>query len=158
MDGFLYHLATLFGVGKLPKAPGTWGSLAALVIAVPLIHFINFNWPIFIGLTAVLFMLGIAAADVYAKRTGEEDSPKVVIDELVGQWITLFPLALVLPFGDFRWATLLAFVLFRAFDILKPWPIRRLEKKPGGGLSVMLDDVVAGIMAAAILYLVGAYL
>ncbi len=156
MDRFLYHLATLFGVGKLPQAPGTWGSLAALVIAVPLLHYIT--WPIFIGLTAVLVMFGLAAADVYAKRSGEEDSPKVVIDELVGQWITLFPLALVVPFGDFRWAALLAFVLFRFFDILKPWPIRTLEKKLKGGLSVMLDDVVAGVMAAAILYLVGAYL
>lgn len=156
MDRFLYYLATLFGVGNLPKAPGTWGSLAALIIAVPLLHYIT--WPIFIGLTAVLFMLGIAAADVHAKRSGEEDSPKVVIDELVGQWIALFPLALVVPFGDLRWATLLAFVLFRALDILKPWPIKRLEKKPGGGLSVMLDDALAGIMAAAILYLVGIYL
>jgi phosphatidylglycerophosphatase A len=158
MDRFLYRLATLFGVGKLPKAPGTWGSLVALAIAVLLIHLINFNWPIFIGLTAVLFMLGIAAADVYAKKSGEEDSPKVVIDELVGQWITLFPLALVVPFGDFRWAAFLALVLFRAFDILKPWPIRMLEKNLKGGLGVMLDDVVAGVMAAAILYLVGAYL
>ncbi|MCH8348285.1 MAG: phosphatidylglycerophosphatase A [Proteobacteria bacterium] len=156
MDRFLYRLATLFGIGKLPRAPGTWGSLAALIIAVPLLHYIT--WPIFIGLTAVLFMLGIAAADVYAKKTGEEDSPKVVIDELVGQWIALFPLALVVPFGDLRWAALLTFVLFRALDILKPWPIRRLEKKPGGGLSVMLDDAVAGIMAAALLYLVGIYL
>ena len=66
MDRFLYYLATLFGVGKLPRAPGTWGSLAALMIAVPLIHLINFNWPIFIGLTAVLFMLDDAVAGIMA--------------------------------------------------------------------------------------------
>ncbi|MCH8173041.1 MAG: phosphatidylglycerophosphatase A [Proteobacteria bacterium] len=64
MDRFLYRLATLFGVGKLPRAPGTWGSLAALIIAVPLLHYIT--WPIFIGLTAVLFMLDDAVAGFMA--------------------------------------------------------------------------------------------
>jgi len=156
MQTFLYRLAILFGIGKLPKAPGTWGSLAALVIAVPLLHIIS--WPVFYGLSATVFMFGIAAADIHEKKTGKHDSGEVVIDEVVGQWIAIFPLPLILSFDsrlDASLATFAAFVLFRFFDILKPWPIRIIEKKIQGGLGTMVDDVAAGFLAALVLVAAG---
>lgn len=162
MDKFLALLATLFGVGHLPKMPGTWGSLAALVIAVPALHFIS--WQVFIGLTVALIPIGILAANAYQAKTGEHDSGKVVIDELVGQWIALFPIvlaapfALAVPFGDFRWATFAAFGLFRFFDVLKPWPISWMDKNIKGGWGVMADDIAAGALSALILFAIGVYL
>jgi len=154
VEGFLSQLATLFGVGKLPKAPGTWGSLAALILGSVLVHYIT--WPVFALIIAALFLIGTVAASAHEKATSEHDSPKVVIDELVGMWIVLFPLeAFGTQLGDFRYDGLLAFALFRFFDILKPWPIKILEKKIPGGLGVMVDDVVAGVMAALVLMAIG---
>lgn len=159
MDKFLSLAATLFGVGNLPKMPGTWGSLFALLIGVPASHFIS--WQVFIGVTLALIPVGVLAANAHQAKTGEHDSGKVVIDELVGQWIALFPLllaapfAFAVPFGDFRWATLAAFGLFRFFDIIKPWPISWLDKNIKGGWGVMADDIAAGIAAALVLYGLG---
>ncbi len=162
MDKFLAHLATLFGVGHLPKMPGTWGSLFALLIAVPASHFIS--WQIFIGVTLAFIPIGILAAGAYQAKTGKHDSGKVVIDELVGQWIAMFPLILAAPFGfgvpfdDFRWATLAAFGLFRFFDVVKPWPIRWMDQNIKDGWGVMADDIAAGAITALILYAMGVYL
>ena len=150
MEKFLVLLSTMFGIGKLPKAPGTWGSFAALGIAIVLVHYIS--WPVFFVLTALLFPIGVLAADAHAKATGAKDSPEVVIDELVGQWIAIFPLVALDPqLMDLRFGALAAFVLFRLFDIWKPWPVSWAETNIKGGLGVMADDVVAGILAAGVL-------
>lgn len=154
MINILTFIAILFGIGKLPKAPGTWGSLFALLIAVPLVHFIT--WSVFLALIILIFFLGITAANAHEKSTGNYDSPQVVIDEVVGQWIAIFPLvAIGSQLGDFRIDTVIAFALFRLFDIWKPWPVSWIEQKIKGGLGVMMDDVVAGLMAAAMLLLLG---
>ncbi|MCW8834794.1 MAG: phosphatidylglycerophosphatase A [Rhodospirillales bacterium] len=137
-------VATWFGVGFLPKAPGTWGSLAALPLA----------WAVhqYGGATAlavcsvILFGIGWVASEIYINNKSVEDPSEIVVDEVVGQWITL----IVVPMSPF---TLIAgFVLFRVFDIFKPWPVSLADSKVKGGLGVMLDDVLAGIYAAATLF------
>ena len=136
------NLATLGPVGRIRPAPGTWGSAAALLPAAALA--LGGNWLLEVGVV-IACIIGVKAADNYEAHSGKKDASEVVIDELAGQWIAL----LVVPL-DWRW-WLAAFVLFRLFDIVKPWPINRLDKRVGGGLGIMLDDLVAGVMAALVL-------
>ena len=138
------NLATLGPVGRIRPAPGTWGSAAALLPAAALA--LGGNWLLEIGVV-IACIIGVKAADVYELTTGQKDASPVVIDEVAGQWIAL----LAVPF-DWRW-WLAAFVLFRLFDIVKPGPVRMAERLPGG-LGVMADDVVAGVLAAALLLVV----
>ncbi|MBL4615340.1 MAG: phosphatidylglycerophosphatase A [Magnetovibrio sp.] len=137
-------LATWFGAGYLPKAPGTWGSLAALPFAWVLVD--NIGYTALAAATVVVFVLGLWASKVYMDKTGAHDPGAIVIDEVVGQWIVLLaaPLDLV-PY-------LIGFVLFRFFDVLKPWPISWADKHIGGAWGVMVDDVLAGIAGLAFLY------
>jgi len=137
-------LATGFGAGLLPKAPGTWGSLLALPLA----------WLIFeasgragLAVAAVLaFAIGVWASNVCIEKFETADPKQVVIDEIAGQWLVL----LVVPPGWLAYA--LGFVLFRAFDIFKPWPVSWADREIKGGLGVMLDDVLAAGYAAAVLF------
>ncbi len=140
------NIVTLFGIGRARTAPGTLASLAALPPAW-LIAWGGGGWNgrgflLLAGLAA--FAIGTWASDVYAREKGRKDPSECVIDELAGQWIAcaFAPLNI--------WAYLLAFILFRAFDIAKPWPISRAERLPGG-LGIMADDVVAGLAAAAVI-------
>ena len=136
-------LATWFGSGLSPKAPGTVGTLATVPLAVAL-GFAPF-W--LLPLTALaVTTLGVWSADVYARERGLKDPQQVVIDESAGfLWACCG--------GPFGWPTLLAaFVLFRLFDISKPWPVSALEKLPGGW-GIVMDDVAAGLIAAALLWL-----
>jgi phosphatidylglycerophosphatase A len=128
-------LATWFGVGLAPIAPGTCGSLAAL----PMAWAIRVLWgaPGLALACATVFALGCWAAAAAAKASGVSDPGAIVIDEVVGQWLAL----LASPFDPLAWA--LAFVLFRLFDIWKPWPVRWVDRRVTGGLGVMLDDVAA---------------
>lgn len=145
--------ATVFGIGRLPEAPGTWGSLAAIPLAWGL-HAAG-GFPLMAAATAALFALGVWASAAYAAQAGVADPGEVVIDEVVGMLIALWPLSLGLwlmdqPGSLFPWpGWVLGFAAFRFFDILKPPPIRRFERLPGGW-GIMFDDVVAGIMAALV--------
>jgi phosphatidylglycerophosphatase A len=139
-------LATWFGSGLLPVAPGTWASLAALPCAALLVWL---GGPLLVLLaSAALFPLGMWAADAYMAATRVHDPPAIVIDEVVGQWLTL---ALV-PVDPVLYA--LGFLLFRICDVLKPWPANFVDRAVTGGFGVMLDDVVAAVYAAAALWLV----
>lgn len=130
-------VATGLGSGYSPFAPGTAGSLVGLVLYWALT---SAPVPWTLGLLAALFVAGVAASTVIARRLGIEDPGVVVVDEVVGMWISL----LFLPF---TWKTVvLAFLLFRVMDIVKPYPARQLEGLPGGW-GIMLDDVMAGIYA-----------
>ncbi len=132
-------LATCAGVGHLPLAPGTAGSLLGAAIAFPLL---DVPWPVFLGLTLVLAGVGVFAATRVAEALGQPDPPMVVIDEVVGMWFA----ALLLPA---RLTDLAAvFLLFRAFDVVKPLFIPRLERLPGGW-GIVADDVAAGLLARA---------
>ena len=139
----LTGVVTWFGSGLIPKAPGTWGSLAALPFAWGLW---SLGGAVAVGLGAVVvFLLGWAAADLYMKRTGEHDPGRIVIDEVAGQWLTL----LLVPPDWLLYG--LGFALFRLFDIAKPWPIGWLDRRVGGGFGVMIDDILAGLYALAVL-------
>ena len=145
-------IASLGGVGFLRPASGTWGSLAALPLAYG-VHMIGGFWMLLV-LTIIAFGLGwIAVRKLTAEGHGEDPS-WVVIDELVGQWIAIFPVsygAMLMSTDVWRlWPGWIAgFVLFRLFDIWKPWIIRHVDRM-GTPLGVMLDDVLAGILAALI--------
>jgi len=138
-------LATWFGCGYAPKAPGTAGSLAALAIAwlLPLP-------PLGFGLLGLLLAgPAIWAANVTAAETGLKDPQIVVVDEVVGQWMTLAGAATL------NWKSrLAAFVLFRLFDIWKPAPVRQLERLPGG-FGIVADDAMAGVYGALVLFAAG---
>jgi phosphatidylglycerophosphatase A len=153
MSGLPRRIATLFGVGLFPKAPGTWGSLATIPLAWAL-HALG-GFPLTAVATAALFVVGVWASGVYAAQIGRSDPPEAVIDEAVGMLIALWPLSLGLwlmevPSPVYPWpGWALGFAAFRFFDILKPPPIRWVERLPGGW-GIMLDDVVAGVMAALV--------
>ena len=144
-------LATWFGSGLMRKAPGTWGSLAAIPFGIFIYLFFG---PI--GLVIATFLVSIIgywSADQFEKETGIHDSKMVVIDEVVGQWIALLPVFYL--FGYSVVGILIAFSLFRAFDIIKPWPVSYFDRKVEGAAGVMGDDLVAGLIAALII--IGAY-
>jgi len=138
-------LATFFGAGYSPVAPGTAGSLAAIIIAVAL-HLPAWEYTV---LAALLFLPAVWAADVTARALQKKDPGLVVVDEVIGQWIALAGARTL------TWeAYLAAFILFRLFDIWKPPQIRQLEALPGGW-GINADDVMAGVYAALVLRLAG---
>lgn len=141
-------LATWGGVGLARHASGTWGSLAALPFAWALAVL---GGPFALPLaTAVVYLAGVWAAE-HVCRCGEEDSSAIVIDEVAGQWLAVLP-ALLDP-ALFA----VGFVAFRLFDIVKPWPASWIDRNLGGGSGVMLDDVVAGLYAAAVVWLAASW-
>jgi phosphatidylglycerophosphatase A len=142
-------LGTWFGCGCVPKAPGTVGSLGGL-LAAGLLYGHPVVAPIgFAVMAALLLRPAVWAADVMARESKQDDPQTVVIDEVVGQWLTLAG-ATVLNWKSW----LLGFVLFRLFDIWKPWPVRQLERL-SGGLGIVADDVMAGVYGALVLFAAG---
>lgn len=136
-----------FGAGLAPKAPGTAGTLVALPFWLLLSQL-----PVaaYGGAVALLFVFGCWVCGESARLLGVHDYGGIVFDEIVGFLIACAPL-LTMPLGvQLPWL-LAAFVLFRFFDIVKPWPIRALDRSVDGGLGIMLDDVIAGLFAAAVL-------
>jgi phosphatidylglycerophosphatase A len=141
-------VATFFGVGRLKPGPGTWGSLATVAVWAVVSHFLPNSWliPVNIALALLAVAVGIPAATHVARASGLKDPQFVVIDETAGQLITLIgaPLA---------WKSFLAgFILFRAFDIVKPPPVRQLERLPEG-TGIVVDDVAAGLYGLAVMQL-----
>ncbi|MEM7023316.1 MAG: phosphatidylglycerophosphatase A [Pseudomonadota bacterium] len=145
-----FLVATWFGTGRLPIAPGSWGSLAALPFAAALAWL---GGPLLVLVASALLLLaGVWAASRYMEAFGEHDPGAVVIDEVVGQWLAVAFLPLS-PIGY-----LLGFVLFRITDVTKPWPANWIDRRMEGAWGVMLDDVVAGIYAALAAMLVLSFL
>ncbi|MDQ2774702.1 MAG: phosphatidylglycerophosphatase A [Acidobacteriota bacterium] len=142
-------LSTWFGCGYFPWGPGTAGSLAGLVIAVFLESYLGLGRPALLVLIAVLLWPAIWASTRTARLLNREDPGLVVVDEVLGQWVTLLGAA------GRNWKVFLTgFVLFRLFDIWKPWPVRNFEKLPDG-TGIVMDDLAAGLYAALILYIGG---
>jgi len=144
-------LACGFGSGLTPVAQGTFGSLAALLPWLLLRHL---SIPLYVLVLLAGFAIGVWACDIAGRALGVDDHRSLVWDEFIGQWIALIPLLLpaLLPTRFSMWWWLLAgFVLFRLFDVWKPWPIRWMDRHLKGGMGVMVDDVVAGIFAAIVL-------
>jgi phosphatidylglycerophosphatase A len=144
-----FLLGTWFGCGYAPVAPGTAGSIAALLIAIALHTYLGWGRWEFLVASLVLCAPGVWAAAEVGRSMGREDPGIVVVDEVAGLWITLAGAT------AFNWKSwLAALVLFRVFDIWKPPPVRRMERLPGG-VGVMADDMVAGVYGALLLYAAG---
>lgn len=138
-------IATWFGAGLLPGAPGTWGSLAALPFAWMLV-WLGGPWALVLAM-AGLFCIGVWAAQRYTRAAGMKDCQNVVVDEVAGQWLAL----LFVPLDGVAYFA--AFMLFRGFDIFKPWPASLADRKLSGGPGIMLDDIAAGGYALALMHL-----
>ncbi len=138
-------IASGFGSGLNPFAPGTAGSAAALL---PWFALRELPWPFFLLVVALAFALGVWASNVVIAKLRIEDPQVIVWDEFVGQWIALAPLLWIAR--DWSWI-IAAFALFRLFDVWKPWPVSWADRRVKGGLGVMLDDVLAGIYAAIVI-------
>jgi phosphatidylglycerophosphatase A len=142
-----FLIATWFGCGLFPIAPGTVGALGGLAIAIFVEH--HHHWgPLGWGLFALATTpIGIWAADRYSRSLGKKDPGPVVVDEVLGQWLTLAGATRL----DTWQVWLAAFLLFRLFDIVKPFPVRRLEAIPGGA-GIVIDDLGAGVYGAFTLF------
>ena len=146
-------VATFFGVGFSPVAPGTVGSLAALPLAFSLLHMEVFSATlIVIG----LYFLGLWSANQLEKASGQHDAQMIVIDEVVGLCVNALLLSWwFLGAADPYLLLLLSFLSFRLFDVLKPWPIGWIDRTVDGGVGVMIDDLVAALMG--VLAVAGGY-
>lgn len=137
-------LAFGFGSGLSRKAPGTVGTLMAVPIYLLIGDWSLLYYSLFIIVCA---MLGVWICGAASRQLGVHDHPGIVWDEFVGYWITLWAV-------PFDWVWIIAgFVAFRMFDIVKPWPVSVLDKKVGGGFGIMIDDVLAGVMACLTLHI-----
>jgi len=145
MNRFIVILATGFGVGYSPVAPGTLGTL----IAIPIYYFLSeIPSPLYEVTLVGFFFLSVWVSGNAERLFGKEDDQRIVIDEIIGFLITMLWVPKTIRF------IIIGFVLFRFFDILKPFPIRRLEKRLKGGFGVVLDDVAAGVYANIVLRLI----
>ncbi len=142
----VHWLAFGLGSGLSPKAPGTVGTIAALPIYWFFLQ--DLSLPLYLAVLVLTSLIGVYLCHKTAKDLKVHDHGGIVFDEWVGMWITL----LLVPQG-WEWL-LLGFVLFRFFDIIKPWPIKYFDEKVAGGLGIMLDDIVAGLIALGCLQLV----
>ena len=145
----IYFIAFGFGSGLSPFAPGTCGTIAA----IPLYLLLScFNWPIYLSVTILAFILGVIVSEIVSRELGLHDYKGIVWDEVVGFLLTMFLLPRSILF------IILGFLLFRFFDILKPFPIRLIDEKLQGGLGVMLDDILAAVFAWIVLQIIRYYL
>jgi phosphatidylglycerophosphatase A len=146
-----HFLAFGFGAGLAPVAPGTFGTLVALPLWIGL-HWMP--WPAYLGVLAFLFGFGCWVCGASSRLLGVHDYGGIVFDEIVGFLVSALPLVPALGYAHGnRWLLVgAAFALFRLFDIWKPWPIRALDRHVEGGLGIMLDDLIAGLFAAAVLW------
>ena len=140
-------LATWFGAGLSPSAPGTVGSLAAFPLAAPLAW--QFGATGLIAAGVVLTVIGVWVAEDYGRVTAKDDAQEIVIDEVAAQILVLA----AAPFALLPWIA--AFIAFRFFDVLKPWPCSWLDRRLKGGVGVMADDLAAAGYAALVIYALG---
>lgn len=141
----MQFIASGFGSGCAPVAPGTFGTLAS----IPVWILLSFSSPITYAVVVfAIFILGCYVSEKASQEMGVHDHGGIVIDEFVGYFITMFLVPL-------SWVNiLLGFILFRLFDVLKPWPIKVLDRQVKGGFGIMIDDVLAGFMALACMHII----
>jgi phosphatidylglycerophosphatase A len=140
MDRWFMAIATGFGLGYLPKAPGTWGTLLALPIHALIVQLPRQGY---LAAIAIIIVIAVLCAGAAEKIVDKPDPGFVVIDEVVGMLIAM----IAIPASPLAW--LLAFALFRLFDILKPFPVNFFDQRFHGGLGIVLDDLMAGLYALA---------
>ncbi len=158
--GWAWALATFFGTGFLRPAPGTWGSLAGLLLWLAAAHWLHpsrLHLAIGTAIAALIaLLLGIPASAIVAREAATDDPSFVVLDEVAGQWVALIGVALIAATPRL-WEWVAAFLLFRIFDILKPSPAREFDRMHSG-FGIMMDDIAAGVYALVILWLAGYFL
>lgn len=149
LDKIIYSLGIGLGCGLPKKAPGTWGTIGGMVIAIPLI---SLGFMPFLVITIIASIIGIWICDHTSKLMGVHDDPHIVFDEWAGIWIAMLPLfSNIHPDRTHHHSLyepiliIAIFLMFRLFDILKPFPIGYLDKKLSGGFGIMLDDILAGL-------------
>ena len=149
-------LATLFGIGLLPWAPGTWGSLFGLILFLYAEIYLSINEKEFYFLLflIVLFSFLICYFATKGLENNEKDQKSIVIDELAGMWVALIPVAGIISMREVIICSLLAFLFFRIFDIWKPYPIDIVDRKIKNYFGVVVDDLIAGVYAAIAIYLI----
>lgn len=138
----IHFIAFGFGSGTLPKMPGTWGTVVAIPIYLLMTHLPLWGY---LALTTVLILISFVICDITARDIGVHDHPGIVLDEIVGYLLTM----ILVPTGWF-WV-ISGFILFRIFDIWKPFPIRWVDRKVKGGVGIVVDDLLAGVYAWLIL-------
>lgn len=146
----VYFLALGFGAGLISKAPGTWGSLVGLLLGWVILQFISLSF--FIILTIICFVLGCLICEKTSIALGVHDHGSIVWDEIVGIFIVL----LAIPALTWQWC-LIAFVIFRFFDITKFFPIRYFDNKLKSGFGIMIDDVLAAIYSVIVIKIISFY-
>lgn len=157
IDRVVYWLGIGLGSGLPRRAPGTWGTVGGFIVAIPLM---SLGFVPFLIITLLSCLIGIWICGRTSELMQTHDDPHIVWDEWAGIWITLLPFSYMSVTTDTFWqdisqslsiiALILAFILFRFFDIIKPPPIGWADKRVAGGLGIMLDDIIAGVMAAAV--------
>lgn len=145
LPAYVVKLTGWFGAGELPGPTGTWGSLAALPFAYVFYHLFGVSFLFYASV--ICYFVGVYVCHIYVRETGDKDPKFAVIDEVAGQWFTI-----VFCSGSVT-SFILAFFLFRAFDIIKIQPARAAEKLPGGW-GVMTDDMIAGLYAGACVFFI----
>jgi phosphatidylglycerophosphatase A len=148
----VHFLALGFGSGLIKPAPGTWGTLAAIPLYLLIASLVSTSSYVYVGITLFSFIIGIYLCGKTASDAGVHDHGSIVWDEIVGFFITMALLPII-------WQNVvLGFILFRLFDILKPWPIKLLDKHVHGGFGIMIDDVLAGVFAWVLLFFAQPYI
>lgn len=157
LDRVVYWFGIGLGSGLPRRAPGTWGTVGGLIVALPLM---SLGFVPFLLITMLSCLVGVWICGRTSELMQGHDDPHIVWDEWAGIWITLLPFSYMISVAENFWqdiaqsssmiALIIAFVLFRFFDIIKPPPIGWADKKVAGGLGIMLDDIIAGVMAAAV--------
>ncbi|MGK2946630.1 MAG: phosphatidylglycerophosphatase A [Candidatus Malihini olakiniferum] len=147
LSNFWHLLATGFGSGLSPWMPGTVGSLAA----IPVWYLLSFlSWPLYSLAIILSICIGVYLCHQTAKDIGVHDHGSIVWDEFVGMWIAL----MAIPDEQWQWV-LAGFLIFRFLDIFKPWPIRWFDRNMQSGMGIMIDDIMAGVISAGIIYWIG---
>lgn len=149
-EQFILLLATGLGIGYVPRAPGTFGSLLGPLLVMGIL-WCNLAFPVYLLITVALFLVGVYVCDHGAKILGLDDPGCIVFDEITAFTVVLLPVVYWPIDGNFLWTSLIAFLWFRLFDIWKPWPVRFFDRIHGGW-GIMADDYVAAIYAAICLY------
>ena len=157
LDGVVYWLGIGLGSGLPRRAPGTWGTVGGLIVAIPLL---SLGFVPFLIITILSCIIGVWICGRTSELMQGHDDPHIVWDEWAGIWITLLPFSYMGVTTANFWqdisqslsiiSLVIAFILFRFFDIIKPPPIGWADRKVAGGLGIMLDDIIAGVMAAAV--------
>ena len=145
-----HFIALGFGSGLPPKAPGTFGTLAALPLYALMLA-LGCCTSVIVGICVITFLVGWWAAHVTGKNLGVHDHGAIVVDEIVAMWLVLLFVPGGISYSEMALWWAVAFGLFRLFDIWKPWPIRVLDAKVPGGFGVMLDDLLAAVYAIVVM-------